>query len=65
MVRISKQIIRLKASLESKLKHCLLDAKLDSIELTMIDLFRGSFASVRRGRSRTTGDKVAIKVISK
>lgn len=26
---------------------------------------KGSFASVRKGRSRATGDKVAIKVIAK
>jgi serine/threonine protein kinase len=26
---------------------------------------KGSFASVRKGKSRTTGDRVAIKVISK
>lgn len=35
------------------------DYKIESV------IGKGSFASVRRGRNRATGDKVAIKVISK
>jgi serine/threonine protein kinase len=30
-----------------------------------LKLYRGSFATVRKGKHRTTGERVAIKIISK
>ena len=35
------------------------------IETSLTNIYRGSFATVRKGKHRTTGDRVAIKIISK